>query len=46
MKKYVYDTGEISYAEMKKAILGNWSGYEQLRLKILSDIEKYGNNGV
>jgi len=44
MKKYVYDSKEISYADMKKAILTNWEGYEDLRLKISADGEKYGNN--
>jgi len=44
VKKYVYDTKEMTYAEMKDAVLNDWEGHEDMRRKIASDKEKYGNN--
>ena len=44
VKKYVFDTKQISYSEMKDAILNNWVGYEEMRNKISNDTQKYGNN--
>ena len=44
VKKYVFDLKEITFAQMKDAILNNWEGYEDLRTKLLKDPEKYGNN--
>lgn len=44
VKKYVYDTKQMTYSDMKDAVINDWVGYEELRLKINSDTEKYGNN--
>ncbi len=43
IKKYVFDSKEISLSELLKALKQNWEGYEDLRTKILNDAEKYGN---
>lgn len=43
IKKYVYDTKEISLAELVEAMKKNWQGYEMLRRKILRDTDKYAN---
>lgn len=43
IKKFVYDSKEISLSELLKALKQNWEGYEDLRTKILNDAEKYGN---
>ncbi|MBR4888029.1 MAG: hypothetical protein IKU17_02680, partial [Clostridia bacterium] len=44
VKKYVFDQNEISLAEMRKALCANWAGYEDLRMRISNDTDKYGNN--
>ena len=44
VKKFVYDLGEITLAELKNALAANWVGYEALRERIAGDAEKYGNN--
>jgi len=44
IKKYVFDRGEISLDELRRALVQNWEGYEELRNKLLKDKEKYGNN--
>lgn len=44
VKKYCYDTGEVPLSEMKKALAANFEGYETLRLKLLNDKDKYGND--
>jgi formate C-acetyltransferase len=43
VKELVYDRKVVSLAEMKKALLANWEGYEELRQKALN-CRKYGNN--
>ncbi|MBQ8320735.1 MAG: hypothetical protein IJX92_00025 [Clostridia bacterium] len=43
IKKFVYENGEISLEELTGALEKNWSGYEDLRIKILNDKDKYGN---
>lgn len=43
IKKFVFDSKEISLSELLKALKQNWEGYEDLRTKILNDAEKYGN---
>ncbi len=44
IKTYVYDRKEISLADMRRALLQDWRGFEELQTKILRDGEKYGNN--
>jgi len=44
VKKYVFDLKKVTYSQMKEAILNNWKGYEELRIQIKKDEEKYGNN--
>lgn len=44
VRRYVYEKKELSLAEMRDALSVNWKGYEKLRLKILKDREKFGNN--
>lgn len=44
VKKYVFDLKEVTYTQMREAILNNWKGYEELRVKIKKDDGKYGNN--
>ena len=44
IKKYVYDRREITLDELKKALLANFEGYDELRLKLKRDRDKYGNN--
>jgi formate C-acetyltransferase len=43
IKKYVFENKEISLAEFKDILSGNWKGYEKLRLKILHSKYKFGN---
>lgn len=44
IRKFVFENKEISMEELKLALDNNWQGYEKIRLKILKDNEKYGNN--
>lgn len=44
LKKFVFETGQISLTELRSALINNWEGYEDLRQSILNDLEKYGNN--
>ena len=44
LKKYVFDRKVISLEEMRKALIQNWNGFEELQRKIIADTEKYGNN--
>jgi len=44
LKKFVFETKQISLAELRNALINNWEGYEDLRQSILNDPEKYGNN--
>ncbi len=44
IKKYVYDQKEISFADMRRALVQDWQGFEELQAKIIKDKEKYGNN--
>lgn len=43
VRKFVYDDGEITLAELKKAMMQNWEGYELLRARIQNSPCKYGN---
>jgi formate C-acetyltransferase len=44
VKRLVFDEKLISLEELKDALINNWEGYEDLRLKCLSLKEKYGNS--
>ena len=44
VKKYVYDEGRLTLAELRDVLAANWSGHEELRCEIARDGEKYGNN--
>ncbi len=44
IKKYVFDKGELSLAQLREVLAADWQGYEELQHKILADREKYGNN--
>lgn len=44
IKKFVFDRKTVSLDEMRGALKSDWVGYEDLREKILSDEDKYGNN--
>lgn len=44
MKLLVFEQKLVSYADMRKALLNNWKGYEWLREKALALTEKFGNH--
>ena len=44
IKKYVFDLKEISLDDMRRALLSDWKGFEDLQKRIINDKEKYGNN--
>lgn len=44
IKKFVFDKKDFSLEDFINAIKQDWVGYEELRTKILSDADKYGNN--
>ena len=44
IKKYVFDKKQISLGELTKHLDTNFAQNEKLRLKLLLDKEKYGNN--
>ncbi len=44
LKKYVFERGELTLDEMRKILAADWEGYEELRMRIIKDKEKYGNN--
>ncbi len=44
VKKYVYDLKKYSIEELKKALLANWVGYEDMRDTLYNDTEKFGND--
>jgi formate C-acetyltransferase len=44
IKKYVFDKKELTFDELRAALNANFVGYEKLRMKLLLDPEKYGNN--
>lgn len=43
VKEFVYEKEELTLAELKTALAGNWAGYERLRMKIRKSPHKYGN---
>ena len=44
INKYVFEKKQITLRELVTALDANFEGYEQLRLRLLNDREKYGNN--
>ena len=44
IKKHVFDKKSISFSQLKAALDSNFEGNEPLRLKLLLDRDKYGNN--
>lgn len=43
VRKYVYELGVVSLAELRDILNRNWEGAEKLRTRILNDPLKYGN---
>ena len=43
VKELVFERGETTMEELKKALAADWAGYEKLRLKALRTTRKYGN---
>lgn len=46
VKKFVYDSREVTISELKNALFHNWNGYELLRARIQNSSYKYGNNNA
>ena len=44
VKELVYEKKEMSLAELGKIMVANWSGHEELRLRMLRSKRKWGNN--
>lgn len=44
IKKLIFEKKEMTFAQMKELLDGNFEGNERLRLKILNGIDKYGND--
>jgi formate C-acetyltransferase len=44
IKKYVFDKKALTLGELTKILDANYAGNENLRMKLLLDPEKYGNN--
>ena len=44
VKKLVFEEGSLSMPELMAAIHANFEGYEDLRIALLKDAPKYGNN--
>ncbi|MEE0946351.1 MAG: pyruvate formate lyase family protein [Acutalibacteraceae bacterium] len=44
IKKYVFDDKKLSLAELRDVLDSNFEGQEKLRLMLLNDCDKYGNN--
>ena len=44
VKEIVYETKEMSLAELGRLLAGNWEGREDLRLRMKRSRRKYGNN--
>ena len=43
IKKYVYDEKRITLQEFRKVLQSNWEGYEDLRVEVLNEKNRYGN---
>lgn len=44
VKHFVYDSKEITLEQLRQALIKDWEGYEELRIKILKYPNKWGNN--
>ncbi len=44
VRKLVFEEKRMTFAELGGILKNNWEGHEKLRLEMLSDPEKYGNN--
>ena len=44
IKKYVFDGGYLTLGELRDILDKNFEGHDDLRIKLLSDRDKYGNN--
>lgn len=44
IKKYVFDKKQLTLAELRDILDRDFEGHENLRLKLLGDRDKYGNN--
>ena len=43
VKKFVYERRELTLAQFRDILCGNWEGHQRLRLRILHDRDKFGN---
>lgn len=43
IKKYVYDEKRLTLQEFRKLLQRNWEGYEDLRIQVLNEKNRYGN---
>ena len=43
IKKYVYDEKRLTLQEFRKVLQNDWQGYEDLRIEILNEKNRYGN---
>ena len=44
LKKYVYDEKRLTLQEFRKVLQNDWQGYEDLRIEILNEKNRYGND--
>ncbi len=44
VKKLVFEDGKMSMSELSQAILNDFAGYEKLRLRLLNQAPKFGND--
>ena len=44
IKRFIYDERILTWPEMKKVLLSNFEGHEDLRQRFLNDVPKYGND--
>nr|MBQ4319594.1 hypothetical protein [Clostridia bacterium] len=44
IRTYVYERKELTLSKLAEILKNNWEGHEELRAKILSDRQKWGNN--
>ena len=44
VKKFVYELRRVTLSELRDILGNNWNGAEDLRVKIMKDPVKYGNN--
>ena len=44
VKQLVFEKKEVSWAELRRAVLNNWQGYELLHAQALTLRDKFGNN--